>query len=267
VKRGRTFNASDRPGPADTTELDVVINEALARKYFPDVEDPVGRYTGGGWGVPERIIGVVNDVAEGTLTEERKPVRYYLEEQLGFAFETQSLLLRTERAQDAERVLDQARAAVQRVAPGVAVQEVTTMQSVFDEAVGPARQVMSLLSLLTALALVLGAVGVYGVVSHLVSRRLRDWSIRVALGLRPSSVIGQVVRHGAVLAGLGVVIGVAAALVLARLLSSLLFGIGASDPVAMGGAGFALLAVAVLAALVPAVRASRVDPALVLREQ
>ena len=267
VKAGRTFDASDRPGPADTTQLDVVINEALARKYFPDVPDPVGRYTGGGWGVPERIIGVVNDVAEGTLTEERQPARYYLEEQLGFAFETQSLLLRTERPQDAERVLDAARAAVQRVAPGVAVQEVTTMQRVFDKAVGPARQVMSLLSLLTALALVLGAVGVYGVVSHLVSRRLRDWSIRVALGLRPSSVIGQVVRHGAALALAGVVIGVAGALLLARLISSLLYGVGASDPVAMGGAGLALLGVAVLAALIPAVRASRVDPALVLREQ
>ncbi|MFL5580545.1 MAG: ADOP family duplicated permease [Gemmatimonadaceae bacterium] len=266
VKSGRTFNASDRPGPADTTQVDVVINEALATKYFPGV-DPVGRYTGGGWGVPERVIGVVNDVAEGTLTEERKPVRYYLEEQLGFALEGQSLLLRTERPQDATRVFDQARAVIRRVAPGVAVQEVTTMESVFDKAVGPARQVMSLLSLLTALALVLGAVGVYGVVAHLVSRRLRDWSIRVALGLAPRHVVGQVVRHGAALAGVGVVLGVLGALLLARLLTSLLYGVGASDPVAMGIAGGALLLVAVLAALVPALRASRVDPAMVLREQ
>jgi ABC-type antimicrobial peptide transport system permease subunit len=175
--------------------------------------------------------------------------------------------MRMERGQSAERVLDAARATVRRVAPGVAVQEATTLERVFASAVGPARQVMSLLSLLTGLALVLGAVGVYGVVAHLVSRRMRDWSIRVALGLPPAQVVRQVVRHGVTLAGAGAALGIIGALALARLLASLLYGVAATDPLAIGSAAAALLVVGALAALVPAVRASRVDPAMVLREQ
>jgi hypothetical protein len=266
LRAGRTFTVADRPSPADTTEVDVVINESLARTYFEDV-DPVGRYTAGGFGPPERIIGVVADAAEGTLTEERKPTRYYLQDQIGWVMDGQTFVMRTERPAEATRVLDAARSAVLRVAPGVAVQEATTMERIFATAVGPARQVMTLLSMLTALALVLGAVGVYGVVAHLVSRRLRDWSIRMALGLQPSQVIGHVVRYGASLAAIGIVLGVAGALALSRLLGSLLYGIGASDPLSLGSAGLALLIVAVLAALIPAIRASRADPALVLREQ
>ncbi len=267
LRAGRTFSTADRPtSAADTAELDVVINEALARKYFAGV-DPVGRYTGGGFGPPERIIGVVADAAEGILTEEAKPARYYLQDQIDWVMDGQSIVLRMERPGDEEAILDQAREAVQRVAPGVAVQEATTLESVFAKAVGPARQVVSLLTLLTALALVLGAVGVYGVVAHLVSRRMRDWSIRVALGLAPTNVIGQVVRSGAALAGAGAAIGVVAALALARLLQSLLYGVGPTDVVSLSAAALALLLVGVLAALVPAIRASRVDPALVLREQ
>ena len=266
LRAGRTFDASDMPSPADTTEVDVVINEALARKYFDGV-DPVGRYTGGGFGVPERIIGVVGDVAEGVLTEERQPARYYLQSQIDWVQDGQTFVMRMERGQSAERVLDAARTTVRRVAPGVAVQEATTLERVFASAVGPARQVMSLLSLLTGLALVLGAVGVYGVVAHLVSRRMRDWSIRVALGLPPAQVVGQVVRHGVTLAGAGAALGIVGALALARLLASLLYGVAATDPLAIGSAAAALLVVGALAALVPAVRASRVDPAMVLREQ
>lgn len=141
------------------------------------------------------------------------------------------------------------------------------MDRIFAKAVGPARQVRTLLSMLTGLALVLGAVGVYGVVAHLVSRRLRDWSIRMALGLDPSRVIGQVVRYGTVLAAIGVALGVAGALALARLLESLLYGISATDPISLGAAGVSLLIVAAMAALIPGIRASRADPAMVLREQ
>ena len=141
------------------------------------------------------------------------------------------------------------------------------MERVFDRAVGPARQIMTLLTLLTGLALVLGAIGVYGVISHHVSRRKRDYSIRVALGLAPARVLRQVVGHGAALVGLGVVVGVAASVVLARSLAALLYGVRAADPIALMAATLALLAVGMLAAFVPAYRASRVDPARVLREQ
>jgi putative ABC transport system permease protein len=146
------------------------------------------------------------------------------------------------------------------------VQEATTMARVFDRAVGPVRQVMTLLGLLTALALTLGAVGVYGVISHFASRRQRDWGIRVALGLKPAKVIGHVVGRGLALVGGGVALGVVGALLLARLMASLLYGVGAADPVAYGAAGITLIVIGVIAAWLPARRASRVDPAVVLRE-
>ncbi|HEV8364869.1 MAG TPA: FtsX-like permease family protein [Gemmatimonadaceae bacterium] len=123
------------------------------------------------------------------------------------------------------------------------------------------------MSLLTALALVLGAIGIYGVVSHFVVRRRRDWGIRMSLGLSPSRVVGGVVRRSATLVAVGVSIGLLAFVVFARLLSSLIYGVGATDPLAIAAAVVALRTVGVLAALVPAARAGRTDPAIVLREQ
>jgi putative ABC transport system permease protein len=156
---------------------------------------------------------------------------------------------------------------VQRIAPGIAVRETTTLEQVLDKAVGPARQIMALLSLLTGLALVLGAIGVYGVISHFVSRRKRDWGIRIALGQTPSRVVTQVVGRGASLVSAGVVLGLAGVVVLSRLLVSLLYGVGTADPLALAAASAALLVVGLTAAYIPAYRASRVDPASVLREQ
>ena len=141
------------------------------------------------------------------------------------------------------------------------------MESVFAKAVGPARQVMALLTLLTTLALVLGAVGVYGVITHFVNRRKRDWGIRIALGQAPSHVVGQVVGRGARLVVAGIVVGLVAAVALARLLASLLYGVGTTDAASLAVATAMLLVVGLIAAWVPGYRASRTDPALVLREQ
>ena len=141
------------------------------------------------------------------------------------------------------------------------------MELVFAQAVGPARQIMLLLSLLSGLAVVLGAVGVYGIISHFVNRRKRDWAIRMALGLSPAHVVSRVIRRGTMLVLVGIVIGVAAAAVLARLIGSLLYGVGTADPLALAAASAVLLLVGLLAAFVPAYRASRTHPALVLREE
>jgi ABC-type antimicrobial peptide transport system permease subunit len=141
------------------------------------------------------------------------------------------------------------------------------MSRVLDLAIGPARDLMSLLSLLTALALTLGAVGIYGVISQFVGRRKREWSIRVALGLAPARVVSLVVRHALALVGLGVIAGVAIALALTRFLSAFLYGITPRDPLTVGAASILLVLVGIVAALVPALRASRSDPALALREE
>ena len=168
---------------------------------------------------------------------------------------------------DAAVVLDEARRVVQRVAPNFAVQGTTTMSRVFDTAVGPARQVMALLSLLSGLALVLGAVGIYGVISHFATRRKRDWAIRVALGLPGSRVVTHIVRQGVTLVAIGIVAGAVGTIALTRVLTSFLFGVKPVDPLAFAAASAALLVIGVFAAFLPAWRAGSTDPALVLREQ
>ena len=178
-----------------------------------------------------------------------------------------SLVMRTNRPDDAATVLDAARRTVNRVAPGFAVQETTTMSRILDVAVGPARQMMTLLSLLSALAMVLGAIGIYGVMAHFAARRKRDWAIRIALGLPTSRVVTHIVRQGAGLVAIGILVGVIGTVALARLLTSFLFGVGTVDPIAFAAASAVLLLIGLAAAFIPARRASAVEPALVLREQ
>ena len=141
------------------------------------------------------------------------------------------------------------------------------MQRIFDRAVGPARDVRSLLELLTGLALLLGAIGIYGVIAQFVARRAVDWSIRVALGLSPARVVRLVVGHGVWMVVVGILIGVGGAVLLGRYLSTLLYGVTAADPISIVGASVSLLAIGIIAALVPAIRAGRTDPALVLRKE
>ena len=141
------------------------------------------------------------------------------------------------------------------------------MERIFDAAIGPARQVMSLLTLLSALALLLGGVGVYGVISHFAARRKRDWAIRVALGLPGSGVVTHIVRQGVTLVAAGIVIGALGTLAVTRLLTTFLFGVSAIDPLSFVASATLLLLIGVAAAFVPAWRAGTVDPALVLREQ
>jgi predicted permease len=267
LRAGRLFEAVDRGG-ADSTrpERVVVVNEALAKKFFPG-QSALGRTLGGGFRTPARIVGVIANVAEGKLTDEPEPARYFLSDQVVWAHGTYTIVLRVAPGTDPASVLDAARRTVSGIAPSFAVNEATTMQRVLDDAVGPARQVMSLLSLLTALALALGAVGIYGVIAHFAARRQRDWAIRVALGLPGSRVVALVVGHGTALVALGIVIGVLAAATLSRLLATFLFGVSSIDPIALAAASLVLLLVGLLAALIPARRAGLTDPAIALREQ
>jgi putative ABC transport system permease protein len=262
LRDGRFFDNSDQPADSGGS---VIINETFAKKHFPG-ENPIGRELTGGFSGTWHIIGVVADVAEGALTDDEEATGYYLAGQVPLWGNAVSLVMRTSRSQPAT-VLDDARRTVNRVAPAFAVQEATTMSRVLDLAVGPARQMMTLLSLLSALAMILGAIGIYGVISHFAARRKRDWAIRVALGLPTSQVIRHIVQQGAGLVAVGIAIGVLGTVALARLLTSFLYGVGTLDPVAFVAAAVLLLLLGVVAAFVPAHRASTVDPALVLREQ
>ncbi len=279
LREGRVFQASDLPSASDTTrasdgvsaadsvrEIPVVVNEALAKKFFPG-ENAIGRRVVGGFNAPQRIVGVVANVAEASLTDAPMPTCYYLGGTVPWFGNAAIIVLRTARPQDAPQLLESARRTAQRIAPDFAVQGTTTMSRVFDTAIGPARQIMSLLTTLSALALVLGAVGIYGVISHFAARRQRDWAIRVALGLPGSRVVTHIVGQGAALVAVGIVLGAVGTAALARLLASFLFGVSTVDPIAFAAASAALLAIGVIAALIPAWRAGTVDPMLVMREQ
>jgi ABC-type antimicrobial peptide transport system permease subunit len=163
-------------------------------------------------------------------------------------------------------VLETARSTIQRTGSQLAVQKSMTMRGVFDVALGPTGQIVTLLTLLAGLALLLGAVGVYGVMTHYVTRRSRDYGICIALGQLPSGVVRQVVGRGAALVAVGGAIGIAAAIAATKVLSTLLFGVTATDPISLASAIVVLLAVGILAAFVPARRASLTDPAIILRQ-
>lgn len=266
--RGRTFAETDLLGGAGDSATGVaLINESLAKKYFAQ-QDPIGRWVSNGFtGSRARVIGIVRDVAEGHLTDEAEPARYLPYTVLPFMAQGQTLTFRTSGDQDPVPLLETVRRTLTEAAPRVAIAQTTTLDQELANAMGPVRQVLTLVSLLTGLALLLGAIGIYGVMSHFVLRRKRDWGIRLALGLRPSRIIASVVGQGSALVALGIACGLISFLFLGRLLRPLIYGIGAADPAAIMVAAAALLLVGLVAALLPAARASRTDPATVLREQ
>ncbi|HUE89311.1 MAG TPA: ADOP family duplicated permease [Vicinamibacterales bacterium] len=265
LRQGRIIADADRAA----AERVVVINEALARKYFAGV-DPLGELIGGDVESPSRparVVGVVGNAVEKRLTDDVQPVRYVALAQLPWMDTAQTFVLRAEPGVDAASLLESARRTIARVAPSVAVQQTTTMQRVLDAAIGPVRQVVLLFSIVTTLALILGAVGVYGVIAQFARRRRRDWAIRVALGCPGTRVCSYVLGHGALLVTTGIAVGIVAAALLTRLLSSFLYGVSAIDPLAFAAAGAALLGVGTVASLVPAWRAGTADPLVALREQ
>lgn len=266
---GRGMTESDLlTDPTDSTRQGVaLINEALAKKYF-EGENPVGRWVSGGFG-PGRlqVIAVTGNVAEGGLTDAPAPVRYIPYTSLTFTSQSQSLVFRTVGNQNPLPFLATVRRTITEASPRVAIAQSTTMDLEVARAVGPVRQVMTLVSLLTGLALLLGAIGIYGVMSHFVLRRKRDWGIKIALGLAPRQVVSSVVGRGSSLVATGIGVGLGGFLLLGRLLRPFIYGIGASDPAAITVAAAALMLVGVVAAFLPAARAGRTDPAVVFRDQ
>jgi putative ABC transport system permease protein len=258
---GRSIDRADRA----SAERVVVINEALAGRYFAGV-DPVGRLVRDANGT-SRVVGVVGNAVETRLRDPAPPVRYVPVAQAPWLDPEQSLVLRLAPGVDERSVLEAARRTIASVAPDVVVRETTRMREVLDAAVGPARDIVLLLGLLTALALVLGAVGIYGATAHFAARRRRDWAVRVALGLPGARVVLQIVARSALLVAAGVAVGVAGAALLTRALSPLLYGVAAFDPVAFAAAAAALLGVGVAAASRPAWQAGTADPLPALREQ
>src|SRR5262249_292378 len=156
--------------------------------------------------------------------------------------------------------LEAVRRQIIQASPRIAIAQSTTMDLELTRAIGPVRQGMNLVSLLTGLALLLGAIGIYGGMPHFVLRRTRDWGIKIPLGMGRRQVVCSVVRRGSGLVAMGIGVGLAGFLLVGRLLRPLIYGIGASDPAAIAIAASALMLVGVVAAFLPAARAGRTDP-------
>ena len=259
LKRGRLFTDQE----ASEMRHVVVVNEALARKYFPN-EDPLGKRITIDMkdnNVPTEIIGVVGDARHMRLDEEVEPMSYWPQPELTYSFMT--LVIRTRG--DAGNVAAGARGVIQSLDSEQPVADVRTMDSLLANSIARARFSALLLAVFASVALVLAAIGIYGVISYVVAQRGHEIGLRMALGAQARDVVRLVLRHGMMLAGLGVAIGLAGAFALTRVMTTLLFGVTPTDAVTFVTVSALLLIVAFLACYIPARRATKVDPLVALR--
>ena len=264
LKAGRDFNEQDN---AKSTPV-VIINETLAKKYFPN-EDPIGKRIQPSIKIddtpgPEpmrEIVGVVGDVKVVNLRTEPGPEVYGPQNQIPFNGLT--IVLRT--ARDAASVTAAVRDVVKRLDTDMPIYEVQPLEHYLAETVAQSRFNSLLLGTFAGLALLLTAIGLYGVTSYSVEQRTQEIGIRVALGAQSADVLKMVVGQGLRQAGLGMALGLAGALALTRTMASLLYGVSATDPPTFGGTSLLLLLVACVACYIPARRATRVDPLVALR--
>jgi putative ABC transport system permease protein len=256
LQKGRQFTERETREPAKT----VIINESFARTYFPD-EDPLGKRLIIDMGQPAtcEIIGVTRDIKQFSLELEPTPTMYLPTLAVGWP----NLVVRT--SGDPLAMTAAIRAAVQSLDKDQPLANVRSMEQILATSVAEPRFRTMLLSIFAMLALALAGVGIYGVMSYSVARRTHEIGIRMALGARPNDTIRLVVGHGMTLVVIGVVIGLVGAFGLTRLLSTLLFGISATDPFTFAGIALLLTGVAAVACYIPARRATRVDPMKALR--
>jgi len=261
--RGRDFNDQDT---LDTT-LGVVISEKTAKHYWPN-EDPIGKRLKPGstaGSSPWRtVIGVVKDVRQNDFVAEPKMQMYFSFRQVR-SLVANALVVRT--AVDPLSLATSVRNAVWAVDKDQTVANMDSMEHIVAGAVARQRFSMLLLAIFAAVALVLAAVGIYGVMSYSVAQQTREIGIRMALGAQRTDVLKMTIKQGLKLVGLGLIIGLGAAFVLTRVMATLLFGISATDPLTFITISFVLLLVAMLASYIPSVRAMRVDPMVALRYQ
>jgi len=265
---GRTFTEADR-GNSDPV---VIVNEAFARRYWPDesaLEKRVG--IGGGEGSRfTRIVGVVGNVRHNGVTAEVKPGWFLPLAQAhlttGFTM-IGSMTLAIRSSVALESLVPEVRRIVSEIDPKVPIAEIRSLEDVLGSAVAPSRFTMALLVAFSGLALLLACVGVYGVVSHVVSQRRSEIGIRMALGASRSSVFAIVGRQVAFATGAGVLAGCAAAMVATSSMGAVLHGVRPTDPLTFASVPVVLFATALAGSLIPAFRATRVDPVSTLREE
>jgi putative ABC transport system permease protein len=262
IIEGRIPDERDAPG----APLVAVINETFARMYWPGTSPLGARIRFGSATAPWRtVVGVVRDVRERGFDLSSKPGAYVVYSQLNNAWTPEQLVVRA--SGDLSALVGPIReivAAVDREQPIAAIR---TMEEVVDRAIVGRRQQMTLLTAFAGLALLLVSVGLYGVLSYAVTRRRREIGVRLALGATRTAVVAMVVRHGLLLTGAGLAAGFTLAWLTTRVMSTMLYGVGATDVGTFAAVVAVLTAVAAAACALPALRASRLDPMEVLRQE
>ncbi|MFY9527677.1 MAG: ABC transporter permease [Candidatus Acidiferrales bacterium] len=260
VVRGRVFGNQD----GSNAQRVGVINETMARRFWPK-DDPIGRQLKLGASDSDSpwltIVGIVGDVKQNWWDPQPRPTLYlpYLQAPQSYV----DLVART--SANGTGIAAAIRSHILRQNPLIAAKEIQMMDAAIADSIAPIHIIGTLMIVFGVLALVLAAVGVYGILAHSVAERTHEIGIRMALGAQPRSVLGLILRHALKLAGIGLAIGLPIAFGLSRVMASQLFGIVALNPSILAGIVLVLIVVAALAGLVPAWRASRVDPMIALR--
>jgi putative ABC transport system permease protein len=257
LREGRNFTAAD----ASTAPRVAIVNDTMARRYWPG-QSPVGKRIGLA-GLEEwiTVVGVVGDVKHWGLERPVNPEMYFPETQ--YVSSALTFVLRS--SVDPASLAAAVRERVRAIDPDLPVSAIRTMEDVAAASVQARRGAMLLLGVFGALALVLAAAGIHGVMSHLVALRTPEMGIRMTLGASPESIMGMVLREGAVQAAVGLAIGLTGGVLLMRTFQSMLFGVAPADPATLVLVGAGLVATALAACAVPARKAMRVDPVTALR--
>jgi predicted permease len=256
LRTGRGFGAQDRKDAPGV----VIVSERAAERYWPG-ESPVGQRIRVFTDEPLEVVGVVGDVRQTSLTDPIQPTVYIPLAQ--FPVPGVSLVVRA--SGDPAALVPALRRELRAVDPGVPLTEARTLRAVFDESLAQRRFSMLLIGFFAASAVALAAVGLYSVIAHGVTQRAHELGIRMALGALPGQVLRLVVRQALVLAAVGVVLGTLGALAATSLIRSQLYEVSPADPVTYAAIAAAVLGVALLASLLPARRATRIDPMTAMR--
>jgi len=266
--RGRLFADRDNVSAPPVA----IVNEALAQRLWPDVDAvgqtvQVGAFEGNTNPVMT-VVGIVSDVRQAAMERRPGPQLFVPRGQAGAiygGFVTRGATLAIRSDAEPGIVISAVRQVVREIDPTLPVSNMQSMRSVVAQSVSDARFTSFLMGSFSAVALLLGAVGIYGLIGYDVARRTREIGLRMALGADQRGVLGLVVRQGMTLAGAGVVLGVAGALVMSGVVSGLVFDVSVRDPLIFAGAPAVLLAVSLVAAFIPARRAAAVDPMEAIR--
>jgi putative ABC transport system permease protein len=258
IKRGRDFNEHDNAAAPPVA----IISEGMARQFYPN-EDPLGQRIQIGNPKAAEIVGIAGDVRDQTLESMGRATVYEPAAQV--PFETMYFAVRTNN--EPEALISGVRGAIHGLDAELPVDAIGTVDGLVATSLSQRRFAMLLMAIFAGLALVLAMVGIYGVISYAVTQATQEIGIRMALGAQRSSVLGMVVGYAGVLVLVGLAIGIGAALGPGRLIASQLFEVKPTDPVTYAAVAITLLATGLLSCVIPAFRATRVDPLVALRNE